>query len=375
MKIVNLCISASYINGYSYQENLLTDYFIYKNLETVVICSSRFPKFANLPKLKSGIYYEEKKKIIRIDCIHLSNDLVFTFGLYRRLKLERPEVIFHHNLNISAIVITFIYKIFHSDVTILADNHADMINCNKNKIWQFLYYKKLMRFSLKIFGMSIKKYYGVSLSRCDFLNDMFKIELSKIDFLPIGADTIEADKIIDGKNDLRIQFNLEQKKIIFISGGKMGIDKGTDKLIEYLNYISITNKNIILILFGFFNDKVTENLVNKFDFVRYIGWCDHKKILKYLKLSDFAVWPVHHTTLIEDAIAVKTPIIIKKTRTTEHLINGNGFFIEDDGENTLYNKLLLAINTNIDFKNGCEEMRNLLSYEKLVNKVLCDIEI
>ena len=232
-----------------------------------------------------------------------------------------------------------------------------------------------MRFSLKIFGMSIKKYYGVSLSRCDFLNDMFKIELSKIDFLPIGADTIEADKIIDGKNDLRIQFNLEQKKIIFISGGKMGIDKGTDKLIEYLNYISITNKNIILILFGFFNDKVTENLVNKFDFVRYIGWCDHKKILKYLKLSDFAVWPVHHTTLIEDAIAVKTPIIIKKTRTTEHLINGNGFFIEDDGENTLYNKLLLAINTNIDFKNGCEEMRNLLSYEKLVNKVLCDIEI
>ena len=37
--------------------------------------------------------------------------------------------------------------------------------------------------------------------------------------------------------------------------------------------------------------------------------------------------------------------------------------------------LFIHLLTHIDFKNGCEEMRNLLSYEKLVNKVLCDIEI
>jgi glycosyltransferase involved in cell wall biosynthesis len=377
MKIVNVCVSNPYIEGFSYQENLLTDYFVYANIETSIITVNKFPFNFKLKSVKSGIYFERGKKIIRLSCLMISNEFVFPYGLYRQLVKEQPNVIFHHNLNCTSLIICTIYKIFNPEVVLLVDNHADYINRKANKFWNFLYSKILVRYSAKFASKFVRKFYGVTPYRCDYLQQLYGINYSKIDLLPIGTDVISADKIFETKDELRKLNNISSDIFIFVSGGKMGIDKGTDKLIKVIDDLAIINPKVLLILFGSFQDVYTEKLAEESKSVKFIGWCDHSTTLRILKLSDIAIWPKHHTTLIEDAISVKTPLIIRKTRNTEHLIDGNGIFLLDDSYDELSCKINIAINESVklDFNRGCDKVREKLSYKVIVNKVLNDIQI
>ena len=120
---------------------------------------------------------------------------------------------------------------------------------------------------------------------------------------------------------------------------------------------------------------ITEQLAKDSDFVIFQGWCDHETSLRFLKLANVAVWPIHHTTLIEDAISVETPLLIKKTRTTEHLIEGNGKFLDSSQYIELYSKMKICLDDypNKSFEKACAIMREKLSYKSIVEHVIRDI--
>lgn len=375
MKIINICISAPYIDGFAYQENILTDYFLNAGLETIIIGSNILPKYLKSKKIETGIYFEHGKKIIRIKCIKLTSEFVISLGLFKHLKKERPDVIFHHNLNCTSLIICTIYRILNTQVVLLVDNHADYINCNQNKFWQLFYYKTMVRLSAKFSSSFVHKFYGVTLLRCDYLHEVYGVKKNKIDFLPIGADVIAADKITETKNELKQKYNIPENSFVFISGGKMGKDKGTINLVKAINEINKHYQNVYLVLFGLFNDFETQTIANESKYVFFKGWCNHETSLRLLKSADVAVWPIHHTTLIEDAISVNTPLLIRKTRTTEHLINGNGIFLESNEYNELYSRMsfFLENHSSYSIETNCMAMRDKLSYKLISQKVIDDI--
>ena len=375
MKIIHICISAPYIEGYSYQENILTDYLLNKGLETIIIGSNVLPKYVKSKKIKPGIYYENGKKIVRIHSIKLTSEFIVSFGLYKQLIKERPDVIFHHNLNCTSLIICTIYKILNAKSVFIVDNHADNINCNKNKLWQLIYYKFLVRFSAKLSSLFVHKFYGVTYSRCDYLHEVYGVNKRKIDFLPIGADVVAADKILESKYELRQKFNIPANAFVFISGGKMGDEKGTNSLIKAITEINQYYKNVYLVLFGLIKDKEMLSIVNESKCIFFKGWCDHDTSLRLLKLADVAVWPIHHTTLIEDAISVNTPLLIRKTRTTEHLIDGNGIFLKTNKYKELNTRMTYFLeNYELkNFENNCKAMRDKISYKMVTQKLIDDI--
>jgi glycosyltransferase involved in cell wall biosynthesis len=375
MKIVNICISNPYIEGFAYQENILTDYFKNAGIETVIIAANVLPKYLKKEKTDTGTNYENEKKIIRIKCLKITTEFLITFGLFNQLKKEKPDVIFHHNLNSSSLLVSILYRILNKNVIFLVDNHADYLNRNKNKLWQLLYYKFLVRISAKLVSPFVNKFYGVTLLRCDYLNEVYGIKKHKLDFLPIGADTITSNKITETKFELKQKFNIPEYSFIFVSGGKMGKKKGTDKLIKAVDEINNQHQNVLLVLFGSFQDTETQDLAEGSKNTIFKGWCNHETSLKLLKLADVAVWPIHHTTLIEDAISVNTPLILKKNRTTEHLINGNGIFLYTDE----YIELVKAMNHFIENYSSkkyiihCNTMRENLNYEVISKKIIDDV--
>ena len=375
MKIANICISAPYIEGFAYQENILTDYFLDAAIDTIIIGSNILPSYIKSKKIRPGIYSDRGKKIIRINCFKISNEFVIPASLYRHLKQERPDVIFHHNLNCTSLIISTIYKIFHPSTTLLVDNHADHLNCSQNKFWRLIYQRMLVRVSAKFSSLFARKFYGVTYSRCEYLHDVYGVTNKKIKFLPIGTDVNTADLITDGKSSLRGKYNIPIDAFVFATGGKMGADKGTDKLIKSVLELYSTNPNIVLLLFGSLDDKMVDEMADMPQFIIYKGWCDRITTLNMLKLADVAVWPVHHTTLIEDAISVNTPILIRKTRTTEHLVDGNGFFIDSLEYNELYSKMheIMQFLPDTDCENACEIIKQKLSYKSIVREVLSDI--
>ena len=252
---------------------------------------------------------------------------------------------------------------------LFADNHADKLNISKNKYWVWFYHKLLLRFTVKIINPSVKKYYGVSVGRCLFLKDFYKINSEKIELLPIGADT-KLSLNISSQYELRKKYELSETANIVVSGGKMGKHKGTDKLIKTIADINLkSDLNIQLVLFGKFEDLQTKEIAEHYNFIRLYGWCNRVKTLELLKLADIACWPVHHTTLIEDAISVDTPLILRQTETTEHLISKNGYW-----ENDNLNEILSSFFANkIQLRKGCEDKKKEISYQTVAKKILMDI--
>ena len=374
MKIVNVCISAPYIKGFRYQENILPNYFVSEGLECIIIGGNILPKYVTPNKVKTGIFSDQGKKLIRIKSYKITSEFLITFGLYKQLKEEKPDVIFHHNLNCTSLVICTLYRMLNKNVVLIIDNHADYINRNQNKIWQLFYYRLLVKLSAKFSSFFAQKFYGVTLLRCDYLADVYGVNKRKIEFLPIGTDIVAAGKIKETKVELKEKYNIPSGPFVFVSGGKMGNDKGTLNLISAINEINHSCQKAVLILFGSFSDLETKEMASRSKHIIFKGWCEYETSLGLLKLADVAVWPIHHTTLIEDAISVNTPLLIRKTRNTEHLIDKNGVFLHSENYNELINGLKYCIEnySSISSKSGCQKMKEKLSYKLIAQKIIND---
>ena len=315
--------------------------------------------------------------IIRIPTKAYTSNCLSSRGLYKTLEDIAPNAILHHNINPTTMIIASRYASKYQ-IPILCDSHVDEINVSKNKLWFIAYYKVLVRLATLFCRNNITKFYGVTPSRCDFIEKYYKVPKDKIALLPIGADTESSNKI-EIKERLRAKYAYNISDFIIISGGKMGQYKGTNNLIEAVDSIrkKYETLNVKLILFGSFEDNFTKEIAEGKDFIDIYGWCDRKKSLELLKLSDIACWPIHHTTLIEDAISVNTPIVTRKTRTTCHLIDGNGFWLNNGDTYEIelsLEKLLSKTSSQMkELKEACDKKKEVISYLTIAKTIINDI--
>lgn len=377
MKIVHVCLSAPYVDGWGYQENLLPEYLQKNGVENHVITSNdNLPVYLN-KEMKEGIikkgnsYSIGEIKIHKIRGKKITTSLLLSYGLKDKLEEIVPDVIFHHNVSVTTLPIVSKYAKKHK-CKLFVDNHADEINMSKNKLWILLYYKCLSRLACRIRQDVFTKFYGVTNSRCDFISKYFGVPKDKIELLPIGADTDLAGTL-DPKDELRDKYDFLQDEKIVVSGGKMGIEKGTYDLINAIEELGTEHK-IRLVLFGKFEDNETYELAKTKKFVTIHEWCDRIKTLELLKLADVACWPIHHTTLNEDAIAVETPLIIRKTGTTMHLVDGNGMWLKSGNKDEL-KKVIASFYTYKEENctqviQACRIKREYLSYNNISQTII-----
>lgn len=371
MKIVHIAITAPYIDGWGYQENVLPIYQVKQGNRVTIIASDIMPSYLKERRIKTGQYERDGLHIIRINCYKISDSMILNSPLLNILRNEKPDIIFHHNLNCTSLISVARYKKKNPGCIVFCDSHVDHINQTRNRFWRFIYYKLCIKGTLKIFKKYIDLFYGVSLSRCDYLQDVFGVPKEKIKFLPIGADTDLADKL-PPKEELLRKYGFSNNDFILISGGKMGKKKGTDTLIKVIADLHRDKSDFKLVLFGSFEDKETERLLKNNDFICMKGWCDRQTTMELLKMASVAIWPIHHTTLVEDCIAVKTPLILRETRTTLHLIEGNGIFLSETTFEGLKKSILQMRKDLREYKANCQSMYEKLSYNKIVAQIMMD---
>lgn len=378
MRIVHICISSPYIDGWGYQENLLPAYLQDIGVDDCVVAPiDNFPSYVKSSDIdeiraKGSDYSYEGVRVLRIPTVKVSTSLLFTKGLFGVLEKIKPDAIFHHNFNCSSLVVAARYSKRHS-IPLLVDNHADEINMTSKHLWAFIYYKCLIKSVCRLYRSAMFKAYGVTMSRCDFIKKYYGVPNSKIDFLPIGADSKLAAQLPSVIN-IREEYGFTDDDRIIVSGGKMGIGKGTHYLIKAVDSLRSHFPSLKLVLFGKFEDDETETLAKNSPFIKVEGWCDRETTLKLLKMADVACWPVHHTTLVEDAISVGTPLILRKTRTTAHLIDGNGVWIDTPDSASIETAISIIIeDAGSVIKDACLAMMNNLDYKTIAKKMVSDI--
>lgn len=337
MKIVHICLCGLFGEKYAYQDNLLTEYHRRAGHKVTIIA----PTMSGFT-FNNGVVYDpagEKMldngcKLVRVKPLFKSDRINKHLHLYESIDdlilKEAPDLIFVHNVSSFNYLCLLKVKKKLPNVSIVFDSHMDEFNSNKNylsKILNGVVYKYLVVARLKKIS---NIFYGVTPSRCDFLNKVFGVPKEKIKLLCMGADDVNmqfAKREILGK-EVRNNYGLSEDDFLIVTGGKIDKTKNIDKLIDAVSRIN--NPKVKILFFGSITDDLRPYIESMLsERIIYAGWVDSKIVYKYFYAADIVMFPGLHSVLWEQAVASRVPIAVSRLKGFEHVnVNDNCLFLE-----------------------------------------------
>lgn len=291
------------------------------------------------------------------------------------LEEIKPDFIFFHGLVSTTIYDVVKYKKKYPECIIVEDNHLDYnIGRNstkfKDKIIRF-FYRYVNKKSIKY----VDKVYGVTPWRKMYAEDYFNIPLDKTDVLIMGADDDKIDFNHKSKirEDIRKEYNIDEKDFLIVTGGKIDYKKN----IHYLMKACLNLENIKLLIFGQVSEEIRKEfneLCSRSNNIIFIGWIDSDKVYNYFFAADLVFFPGQHSVLWEQACATKTPCLFAYWEGMNHVNNGgNSDFLHPINEETIKSKI-----EELKFTNKYYEMKKIAEsnatdiylYSNIANKSL-----
>lgn len=340
MRILHICLTGPYTDGYSYQDNIIPKYHKkFGNDVTVLTINSCYEK-GRIKKISCGTTISKDGfKIIRINP---ENGFLWKLRWYRNLYniIEKvgPNIIFIHGMQFVSLIDVTKYIRKHSNVSVYADNHADFYNTPVDSLKRCILHKVIYKYNIKLLSKYVNKFWGTTPWRCQYLNEIYKIPKEKIGLLVTGGDdeNIHFEKIPQLRNDIRRELNIADDDFVIVTGGKIDRAKNIHNLMQAVK--EINDAKLKLVVFGQpdyeMEDKIEE--LAKDRNIRYIGWLSSDDVYDYFLASDLAVFPGTHSVLWEQACACGIPCVFKSWDGMKHVdVGGNCVFLEKDDKDSL----------------------------------------
>lgn len=243
MKILMLC---DFFNEtLEYQENLLVKYYVKHGHDVVVIAStfeSVFDYYADRhdKTLPARVYVNEGAKIIKLPYkFNILNKLRRYTDIAGILEEEAPDLIFVHDimLNFPEVIK---YKKRNPNVVVIMDYHADYSNSGKNWLSLKILHGVIRKWYLDRARKHLSKIFPIVPASATFLNEVYGVEYSEMEILPLGADT-DRGRLLKERSvgsTLRKQLGVPEDHFVIFSGGKLSPAKRTEILIQAFINIS-----------------------------------------------------------------------------------------------------------------------------------------
>ena len=339
MKVLHICISGLFVDGLSYQENLLTQYHKKMGCEvSVITCLKKFDSKGNYVYDDKPFDYvnEHGVHVIKLENVaprKLGRLFRVCKGTYKAICKEAPDVIFAHGVQFADMAQVAKYAKRHPEVRIYVDNHADFSNSATNFISKNIQHKILWRYYSNRIKPYAKKFYGVLPARVDFLADMYGLPKDKIELLVMGADDELVEKASAPKvrKSIRERYGIGENDFLIMNGGKIdGAKKQTLLLMDAVN--AMDADNVKLIVFGSVTDELKPEIeLRCSDKVQYIGWVKSEDSYDYFAASDLVVFPGRHSVFWEQVAGQGIPMVVKHWDGTTHVdCGGNVKFLYKD---------------------------------------------
>lgn len=380
MKIVHLCLGNFFIDGYSYQENMLPKYHVKMGYDVTVIASLfSFNEKGKGCMLDGYSEYEDNNgfHVVRLPYkkpLRINRTLRHYCRFEEILDREAPDIVFCHNVAFGDIAVLVKYLKQHPSVKVYADNHGDYINSARNFLSKHILHSLIWRHYAKMLEPYLSKCYGVTPMRCRFLKEMYHINPDIIEYLPLGVDD---DAIPSNKEEvrdaIRKELGIPDEAMVVITGGKIDKLKNTHILLEALEIVNIADLHLIIC--GTLTPEM-EYLKKQFDSnsnIHYLGWCNANRVMSCMVTSDFACFPGTHSTLWEQSIGVGLPAIFKHWNEMEHVsVNGNCIFVKGEDKNELAGAINALIFGYATFASKAKEASNGFLYSNISRRAIGD---
>lgn len=381
-RIAHVCLSCFYADNFGYQENILPKKHHQQGHKVEIITSvSGFNAQREAMYRQVGRYINENnipvvvlpyKKIVG----GLAEMLHWVDGLYEELNLFKPDVIFCHGLSFLSMFELLRYC-RQNACKLYFDNHSDYYNtptCGfKYRILNGLFWPMIARFGEKY----CVKAWGTTPARCDYLKTVYGFSEEKVDLLVMGGDEdyIHYKKRDVYRKKICMTHGIATNTFLMCTGGK--IDKGK-KIIEVIDAVSKSEKNIKLLVFGSVMDEVKgefEVHLKQSANTCYLGWLNQQDIYNLFVACDLAIFPGTHSVLWEQAVASGIPAIFKRRFMMEHVdVGGNCIFIEDDSASGILDAINKIVDDNVLYEDmkkiAIERGMKLFAYSNIAMKAI-----
>ncbi|KAB1230542.1 glycosyltransferase family 4 protein [Chryseobacterium viscerum] len=306
--------------NYTYQENLLTKYYIEQGHNVVMISSTYESVFDythdNYDKNKKGSVSEHLgAKIIRIPySVNILHKLKKHPGVYEILDREKPDLIYAHDIHLNLKeAVKYVKK--NPECRIIMDYHADFSNSAHGWISLNILHKIIRKHILYKYIKYIKAIYPVIPASADFLNQVYNVPYKDMKLLPLGCDYLKSTDIMEHTDisAIKSRFGIKENDFVLITGGKFDPLKRTEVLIKAVEQIN--DPNIHLIVFGKASDQHLEyeDMLKKIpekSNIHFTGWLDGDSILELMTVCDMAIYPASQSVIWQQSIGMHLPLLI-----------------------------------------------------------------
>lgn len=347
MKIVHLCVSNFFIDGFAYQENELVRQNVLDGHDVLVIASTEtYSQDMDLTYVKPCSYVgTEGARVIRVPYRRwlpqrIMRKLRIHPNILSLLEKESPDVILFHSLCGWELLTAKAYKKKNPAVRMFADSHEDFNNSarsfiSRNILHRF-YYRSLLRYTMDAF----EKILCISIDTIHFVRDFYGVPAEKIEFYPLGGFVFDDSEYARIRSSTRSQYQLCDRHILFIQTGKMDASK---KVLQTLKiFTRINNSNIRLFLVGHLQRDVAaeaEAVIRKDSRIQFVGWKSPNDLRNLLCAADVYVQPGTQSATMQMSLCCRCVVILDDVPSHKPYINGNGWLV---GEHCTMEEALLS---------------------------------
>lgn len=378
MKILHIGLASKFTEGFSYQDNYLSEQNAIDGHDVTYI--SDCYKFsdgkivATKPEdkvMKNGV------RLIRLPFRNIFGEFISekvraVKGFYNIVENINPDVILFHGCCGWELLSVSKLKKNNPNIKLYVDSHEDFHNSATNFLSRVVLHKGFYKAILSKALPYIDKILFVSHECALFVREMYGIPNKMLEFYPLGGRVFDEGILNEKRKKINNESSIKKNDILIVHSGKMDTHKRTVDILKAFSQVKSDNMRLVLI--GSMTEDVREEaepLVEADSRISFVGWKAADELIEYLCAADVYVQPGGQSATMQNAICCGCAMMLYPHKSHEPYLHGNGYYVESiEDMKRVFQEISDDPNILKQMKeNSMEIARELLDYKKLAARL------
>ena len=349
MRILHIMLACFYNEGFTYQENMLTQMNKKDGHEVKIIASTEVFKSNGQTGYCDPERYinEDGIEVVRLPYNRkIPSKIVRKVrkyeGTWEEIESFKPDIIFCHSLMFWDLNVIAKYKMKNPHVKLYADFHSDFNNSATNFISRNILHKMIYKPIIKRHIDKFEKLFYITYETKVFLQELYGIKDNYLEFYPLGG-IIEDEEIRQKyRKEIRERLHIKDDDIMLLHSGKMTAAKKTINILSAIS--SLDSNNIKLVIVGVFEEEY-EKQVKPFlagdNRIIFEGWKSGSELRQYMYAADLYIQPGSQSAAAQNAVCCNCCLAVAPHISYKHLFGDRVFYAESkDDIKSLLEKII-----------------------------------
>jgi glycosyltransferase involved in cell wall biosynthesis len=356
LKIVHVCLSCFYIDGYAYQENILVAEHVRAGHDVQVIASTEsYDKRGHLTYLTPGAYIGTDGALVtRLQYRYnffprLARKVRAYIGLDKILQELNPEIIIFHGLCAWSLLTVAAYVRRNPSVKLFADCHEDSNNSARTWVSRELLHKRFYKSIFLRCVDQIREVLCITVESLDFAIDFYGSPRDKTRIYPLGCTIESPESVAQRRADFRARHGFDDSDIVITQTGKLDHTKQLES--SLIAFCANSSPHLKLVIAGSMSDDVRSRclpLIQSDSRILDLGWQTPDELRTVLAGADCFLQPFGQTATTQMAMGYGCVILAQDVPSHRWLVGDNEFLFKDSSELPLVLKRVIDNQKRLD---------------------------